>query len=133
MSTIRILKDNNFTVMSNHHLRDVNLSLKAKGLLSYLLSLPDDWHIYVSELVKHSADGKESIYSALKELIKNSYVTKQMMYEEKTKKFTGINYTVYESQLYQPLPALPDTALPQTEQKPIKVTRSLSRSVRRIH
>ncbi|ABJ73601.1 hypothetical protein LACR_2127 [Lactococcus cremoris subsp. cremoris SK11] len=64
---------NNFTILSNEFLRDENLSLKAKGLLAYILSLPDDWKIYFEEIEKHHRDGKASLRSAWKELESNGY------------------------------------------------------------
>ena len=68
MSVIRIHKNSNFTVMSNYHFKEKKMSLKAKGLLSLMLSLPDDWNYSVSGLVTLSKDGKDSVMSALGEL-----------------------------------------------------------------
>lgn len=74
MPKFRIEKNRNFTVMSNIHLRDRNLSLKAKGLLSYMLSLPDDWDYSLSGLCAICKENKTAIRSALKELQNNSYL-----------------------------------------------------------
>lgn len=63
----------NFTILSNDFLRDENLSLKAKGLLAYILSLPDDWKIYFEEVEKHHSDGVRAVRSAWKELEANGY------------------------------------------------------------
>lgn len=63
----------NFTILSNEFLRDENLSLKAKGLLAYILSLPDDWKIYFEEVEKHHNDGVRAVRSAWKELEANGY------------------------------------------------------------
>ena len=68
MSIIRVHKTANYTVMSNNHFKEKQMSLKAKGLLSLMLSLPDDWNYSVSGLVKLSKDGKDSVMSALAEL-----------------------------------------------------------------
>ena len=57
MSTFRVNKNVNYTVMSNHHLQDKRLSLKAKGLLSYMLSLPDDWDYSLKGLTTGCRDG----------------------------------------------------------------------------
>ena len=75
----RVNKNNNYTVMSNHHLRDKSLSLKAKGLLSQMLSLPDDWNFSVNGLISLNREEKTAITAALKELKDNGYlrVTKQ--------------------------------------------------------
>ena len=63
----------NFTILSNDFLRDENLSLKAKGLLAYILSLPDDWKIYFEEVEKHHHDGVRAVRSAWKKLEANGY------------------------------------------------------------
>lgn len=68
MAVIRVEKNKNYTVMSNVHLRDKALSLKAKGLLSLILSLPDDWQYNVKGLAAISKEGRSGITSALQEL-----------------------------------------------------------------
>lgn len=74
MSVFRIEKNNNYTVMSNYHLRDKRLSYKAKGLLSFMLSLPDDWDYSINGLVSISKESIRSIRSILKELQDNNYL-----------------------------------------------------------
>lgn len=95
MSVIRIHKTNNFTVMSNFHFKEKKMSLKAKGLLSLMLSLPDDWNYSVSGLVSLSKDGKDSVMSALQELEKFGYLDRAQMYNEKGQ-FSGVEYNIYE-------------------------------------
>ncbi|AOT56584.1 helix-turn-helix domain-containing protein [Weissella soli] len=73
----------NFTIISNDFLRDENLSLKAKGLLSYIMSLPDDWKIYFEELTEHSTDGERSTRSAWKELETQGYARTTKILDEK--------------------------------------------------
>ena len=68
MAVFRVEKTKDFTVMSNHHLRNVSLSLKAKGLLSLMLSLPDNWDYTTKGLAHICKDGVDSISSAIKEL-----------------------------------------------------------------
>ena len=68
MAVFRIEKTRDYTVMSNHHLRDTGLSLKSKGLLSMMLSLPENWNYTTRGLVKICKEGTDSIGSALKEL-----------------------------------------------------------------
>lgn len=63
----------NFTILSNDFLRDEKLSLKAKGLLAYILSLPDDWKIYFEEVEKHHSDGVRGVRSAWKNLEEQGY------------------------------------------------------------
>ena len=75
MAVVRVNKTNNYTVMANYHLKDMNLSLKAKGLMSFMLSLPDTWDYSIAGLAKINKDGIDSVRSALKELEKHGYLT----------------------------------------------------------
>ena len=83
---VRVNKNTNYTVMSNIHLMDRNLSLKAKGLLSVVLSLPDDWEYSVTGLAAISKEKESAISSALKELKEEGYlvVTKKMPNETRS-------------------------------------------------
>lgn len=83
MAIRRAKRRTNFTMISNVGLRDKNLSFKAKGLLAYMLSLPDDWVFYETELVKHSTDGLASIKTGLKELQDNGYLIRKRERNEK--------------------------------------------------
>ena len=76
MSVIRVHKSKNYTVMSNTHLRDKSLSLKAKGLLSVMLSLPDNWDYSIAGLVAISKENETAVKSALNELKDNNYVVR---------------------------------------------------------
>src|SRR5690625_2721926 len=73
-SVYRVKKNSNFVVMDRTFLNDERLSWKAKGILAYMLSMPDDWTFYIDELIKHSTDGKASFRSGFKELRDNGYV-----------------------------------------------------------
>jgi len=95
MSIIKNQQRNKFAMIPNLTLSDPRLSLKAKGLLSYLLSLPFDWEVYMSEVVKHSKDGVDSTNSALKELIELKYITRAKIRGKKGK-YTGWEYCVYD-------------------------------------
>lgn len=95
MSVIRIHKTNNYTVMANYHFREKKMSLKAKGLLSLMLSLPDTWEYNVSGLVKLSKDGKDSVMSALQELEKFGYLSRAQQFNAKGQ-FSGVEYNIYE-------------------------------------
>ena len=75
MAIIRVNHTEGFTVMSNYHLRDKNLSLKAKGLLSQMLSLPPEWDYSVSGLAAINQEKSTAIMTALKELKQNGYLT----------------------------------------------------------
>ena len=95
MTVMRVHKTGNFTVMSNFHFKEKGMSLKAKGLLSICLSLPEDWNYTVAGLVTLSKDGKDSVMSALQELEKFGYLTR-VRTKDKEGKFTGIEYNIYE-------------------------------------
>lgn len=85
MTIYRTKKEKNFTIMSNYHLQDNNLSLKDKGLLSYMLSLPDDWNYSLNGLTKINKEGIKSIRSTLKELEKNKYLIRKRLKNEDNK------------------------------------------------
>ena len=111
MPVIRTEKTENFTIMANHHLRDMSLSLKARGLLSLMLSLPDDWDYSARGLACLCRDGVSSINSALKELEQAGYVARSLRRNSRGK-IVDTEYTVYEV----PLPMdSPQTDLPQTD------------------
>jgi hypothetical protein len=101
MSIYRIHKDkeNPFVIINKEALNDTNLSWKAKGLLAYLLSLPDDWQIYESEIVKHAKDGIDSTRTAIKELIDAGYIERQRVRDEKGR-LKGYEYNVYEAPIH---------------------------------
>lgn len=77
MSVFRVPKKSNYTVMSNTHLRDITLSLKAKGLLSYMLSNPDDWDYSVRGLASRCRDGIDSVRTGIKELEEHLYLKRE--------------------------------------------------------
>lgn len=95
MSVVRVHKNANFTIMSNHHFKEKKMSLKAKGLLSLMLSLPEDWNYSISGLVTLSKDGKDSVMSALGELETFGYLERTRMINSKGQ-FSGIEYNIYE-------------------------------------
>lgn len=83
IAVIRVIKNRNYTVMSNTHLKDKRLSLKAIGLLSVVLSLPDDWHYTVNGLVGIVKDGERAVNGALSELKENGYLRIEKLYPNK--------------------------------------------------
>lgn len=85
MSVIRVNKSKNYTVMSNLHLREKSLSLKAKGLLSVMLSLPDDWDYSIKGLVAILKEDRTAVDSAIKELKQFGYVTVDKIMPNETK------------------------------------------------
>ena len=74
MSVFKIEKNKNYTVMPNYHLRDKNLSYKAKGLLSFMLSLPEDWDYSINGLVSISKEEVKAIRNILQELQRYGYL-----------------------------------------------------------
>lgn len=93
---IRVIKkENPFVTIDKTCLKDDRLSWKAKGLLCYLLSLPDDWDIYVSELINHASDGRDSTAAGLRELIKYGYAVREQDRDEEGK-IRGYIYQIFE-------------------------------------
>ena len=109
MAVFRIDKTRDYTVMSNHHLRNTELSLKAKGLLSLMLSLPENWDYTTKGLAAICKDGIDSISSCIRELEKHGYIIRERMRNEKGQ-LTTIEYTILEQ---------PKSAPPERE-KPIR-------------
>ena len=95
MAIFRVEKNENYSVIANYHFKEKNMSLKAKGLLSLMLSLPDNWDYSIAGLVALSKDGKDSVVAALNELEQFGYLRREMIKNEKGQ-FMGCNYTVYE-------------------------------------
>lgn len=135
MAYFRVNKNRDYTVMSNHHLRDRNLSLRAIGLLSKMLSLPDDWDYSVPGLVAICQESKNIIQGALKELEKNGYLVRTMTRDSSG--HIGYNYDVYEQPQHtlprpekpftvEPCTASPSTVEPCTEKQPQLNTNKLS-------
>lgn len=94
MAVIRVQKTENYTIMSNHHLRNKEMSLKAKGLMSLMLSLPPSWDYSIGGLVAICKESHTSIRSALKELEQNHYLIRKRVNTEKG--YFSYEYTLYE-------------------------------------
>ena len=109
MSVIKVEKTNGYTVMSNVHLKDKNLSFKAKGLLSMIFSLPKDWEYSIQGLVAISKESDKAVRNTLKELELNNYLTRKRINGNNGK--FEYEYTVYErpqqSKPYEHLPYTP--------------------------
>ena len=116
MAVFRVEKNKGYTVMSNHHLRNKELSLKAKGLLSQMLSLPEDWDYTLAGLSLINRESIDAIRTAIWELEKAGYITRRQGRDEKGK-MTAIEYTIYE----QPQPPALDCPVLEnpTADKPI--------------
>ena len=95
MAVFRVERNKGYTVMSNHHLRNKELSLKAKGLLSQMLSLPEDWDYTLAGLSQINRESIDAIRTAVWELEKAGYIKRRQGRDEKGK-MTAIEYTIYE-------------------------------------
>ncbi|MFR3111188.1 MAG: DUF6017 domain-containing protein [Gallintestinimicrobium sp.] len=110
MAVFRIERTRDYTVMSNHHLRNANLSLKAKGLLSMMLSLPEDWNYTTRGLAKICKEGVDAIGAALRELEAAGYIMRHKL-RDRQGRISDTEYVIYE----QPQLRKPDTDSPDTE------------------
>ena len=92
---VRVNKTSNYTVISNNVFKDQSLSLKAKGLLTTILSLPDNWKYSIEGLTRLCADGRNTVATAINELIKAGYIVRTQKFDE-SGKFSGYIYDIYE-------------------------------------
>ena len=109
MAVFRIERTRDYTVMSNYHLRDKALSLKSKGLLSMMLSLPEDWNYTTRGLAKICKEGVDAIGGALRELEAAGYIVRQQL-RDRQGRISDTEYVIYE----QPRPKASDTPPPDT-------------------
>ena len=115
MAVFRVERNRDYTVMSNHHLRNRDLTLKAKGLLSQMLSLPDNWDYTLAGLSRINRESIDAIRTAVWELEKAGYITRRQGRDEKGK-MAAIEYTIYEQpQLENPILENPTTDNPMLE------------------
>ena len=124
MSVIRVNKTKNYTVLSNYHFKEKGMSLKAKGLLSLMLSLPDDWNYSIAGLVALSKDGKDSVMSALSELEKFGYLYRVRMVNTKGQ-FDGVEYNIFEKPQPKKPVAAKQTAAKQNTANPTAAKQTL--------
>lgn len=126
MAVFRVHKSENYTVLSNYHFKEKAMSLKAKGLLSLMLSLPEKWDYSIAGLVTLSKDGKDSVNAALKELEKFGYLRRTQAIDA-SGKFSGYNYEIFEQptevkaekpKAVKPFAENPSTEKPTTENPP---------------
>ena len=95
MAVFRVERTRDYTVMSNHHLKNKDLSLKAKGLLSQMLSLPEKWDYTLAGLSAINRESKDAIRSAVNELEKAGYIRRRQTVDSRGK-FSGNEYIIYE-------------------------------------
>ncbi|PFW31866.1 replication protein [Bacillus cereus] len=124
MATFRVNKSKNYTTINNTGLRDERLSWKAKGILAYILSLPDDWVFYMEEISTHAKDGIDSLRVGMKELKKYGYVRRFPVKNEKGK-ITNWETIIYEVPLVEN-PTLLSTKELSTNKQNINIQSSSS-------
>ena len=137
MAVFRVERNRGYTVMSNHHLRNRDLTLKAKGLLSQMLSLPDNWDYTLAGLSRINRESIDAIRTAVWELEKAGYITRRQGRDEKGK-MAAIEYTIYEQpQLENPILENPTTDSPMlenpmtdnpTSENPTQLNKDISRT-----
>ena len=117
MAVYRVERTRDYTVMSNYHLKDTTLSLKAKGLLSMFLSFPDDWNYSTRGLAAICKEGVEAIGNTIKELEKAGYIVRRKL-RGSNGRITDTEYVIYEQPQEPPAPDAdgPDTTPPDTAQ-----------------
>ena len=114
MPFFRVNKTKDYTIMANHHLKNRELSLKAKGLLSVMLSLPEDWHFTVHGLVSICKEGRDSISGAVRELEEAGYIVRHRL-RDKEGHINGLEYIIYET------PQKPENNGPDGGKTPVEV------------
>lgn len=119
MGVIRVVHNENYTTMANYHLRDRNLSLRAIGLMSKMLSLPEDWDYTVSGLAGICKEGREAVRTVLQELEGAGYLVRQQSRDGG--QFRGNDYTLYEEPQTDPEHRCPETwaTAPPLPEKPV--------------
>lgn len=128
-------KKDNYTCIDNHVFRDDSLSMKAKGLLAQIYSLPDDWEYSVKGLTLLFSDGKDAVNNALQELIDHGYIIRTQRIN-KSGKFDGYEYDIYETpqteKAEKPITENPSTDNPITDNLPQLNTNILNTKVLNI-
>lgn len=94
---VRVEKNRNYTTIHNEFLKRKDLSWKAKGIMTYLLSLPDDWVVNLDEIKRNATDGESSFRSGWKELVSAGYASRQPVRDQKTKKIEYWETVIKES------------------------------------
>lgn len=117
MNIITRKRNSNYTTISNVFLRDIRLSCKAKGILAVIMGLPDDWDFSIRGILSITKEGRDAVYSAIKELKDHGYceVSEQ---KDNNGKFKGYSYCFSDEALLKPLPEKPYTENPLPENPP---------------
>ena len=120
MEVIRVIKNKNYTTISNQLFKNKGISLKAKGLMGYLLSLPNDWNLSINGIVACSKEGRRAIGNIINELIAAGYIERNQV--RKNGKFIGYDYFVFE----QPKRPFADTTNEDT-QNSIQISKEVTK------
>ena len=123
MAVMRVVKNKDYSTVHNGFINNKNLSFKAKGILLYFLSKPDNWEFYLQEMAKNSKDGVESIKAGISELENLGYIHKSLKRSDNGKLSGGYDYTVYE--IPQPKQENTVSVKNLSDNLPIKENRSL--------
>ena len=135
---VRVIKDRNFTVIDNRYLRRNDLSWRAKGILTYILSLPDDWVININEIQTHATEGSTAFRSGWNELKDKGYVARYAVKDKKTKKILrwetivreNVDLSVNKPHFDFPQVEKPQVEKPQVENQKLQstyITKDLSK------
>lgn len=125
MAIKRVKVDSGYTIMNNAAFKDDRLSAKSKGLMAYMLTLPDDWTFYETELQKHFTDGRDSIRKGLRELQDAGYLVKEQA-RKNDGKFSSPDWLLYDTAQVTDIPSTekPSTEKPSAENPTLLSTNS---------
>ena len=136
MAVFRVERNTGYTVMSNHHLRNKELTLKAKGLLSQMLSLPEDWDYTLAGLSRINREKIDAIREAVRELERAGYIVRSRERDAKGR-LRGADYVIYEQPQLPPKPDLPTLENPTlenptqekpTQENPMQLNKDIQRT-----
>ena len=130
MAVFRVERNKGYTVMSNHHLRNKELSLKAKGLLSQMLSLPEDWDYTLAGLSHINREKIDAIREALKELERAGYIVRSRERDEKGR-LRGADYVIFEQPQTEPILDLPTLENPTLEKPTLENPTQLNKDIQK--
>ena len=130
MAVFRVERNKGYTVMSNHHLRNKELSLKAKGLLSQMLSLPEDWDYTLAGLSFINREKIDAIREAIKELERAGYIVRSRERDEKGR-LRGTDYVIFEQPQTSPVSDLPTLDNPTLEKPTLENPTQLNKDIQK--
>ena len=132
MAVFRVERNKGYTVMSNHHLRNKELSLKAKGLLSQMLSLPEDWYYTLAGLSFINREKIDAIREAVKELERAGYIVRSRERDEKGR-LRGTDYVIFEQPQTPPISDLPTLENPTLEKPTLENPTQLNKDIQKTN